>query len=573
MTMFSFQNCSKQSAIKLSDQASKSPTPVPLPGEVGPPFVDPNPQIQNKSSENFDVAAPSSVVIDQGQPLPDIYLELVKTGSGDSKLILDESNFNEKDSELGGIFDRRTEVLQKQKKGLRLKNINTNTPGSFGVGLIFKVIDSSGKTINIFNKFISITVRSKMTAGSGTGVFIDYSESARCGILNGSQSVTGFTNLESQENNLHQLCGIDKNNNALLESGSVDWTTRNGSQMPPVNSVTTSKPSGVYQNLFSEAFTGSNNAPTVVQWKCKGKDKDGLADAKQVITCRARTAIVSVATTTTTQPAVVVATTTTTQPSVVVATPSPEPVCGTSSITAKLTARAKFFDTNILLQGSDSMFALPGPGFTAKYTLQFFKSNGSLMTLAELSNCLFSNYDTGFSYYRFSVDRDYNIRFDNGGVSPSHGSVYASTSGGNALEYTGNSWGTEKISIQTKLGIIEATSNPMHSIRECNVSPTYMRVSSSGELTGTVTQPSSSFSGIQRDRDIVVVYHCGAQKYNFASPIVNYTAPNIERVQHQLNCPFQIGSSTTKDYYVRFMYFNSVGDPQCISSEFSYTSN
>lgn len=247
------------------------------------------------------------------------------------------------------------------------------------------------------------------------------------------------------------------------------------------------------------------------------------------------------------------------------------PVCGTTSITARLIAVAKFFDADVKLQGATSKFALPGPGYTAKYTLQFFKANGSVMTISELNSCLTTaSYE--YSSNSYTIDRVYYVRQTDGGVMRLEQSMSSKfgqlsvNSNANTIEYTGNSWGVDKVSIQTSIGKIDATSNPIYSIPDCNVYPSTMSVNGSGVLSGTVTQPSSSFSNIDRNRNTVVMYHCGGQDYQYGS---NTTGTEI--IQSQLYCPVRFGTSTTKDYYVRFMYFNSVGDPQCISREFMFT--
>ncbi len=198
------------------------------------------------------------------------------------------------------------------------------------------------------------------------------------------------------------------------------------------------------------------------------------------------------------------------------------------------------------------------------------------MTISELNSCLTTaSYE--YSSNSYTIDRAYYIRQTDGSVMRLEQSMSSKfgqlsvNSNANTIEYTGNSWRVDKVSIQTSLGKIEATSNSIYSITDCNVSPSTMSVNAIGVLSGTVTQPSSSFSNIDRNRSAVVVYHCGNQDYKYGINRSNITTTAEEVIQSQLDCPVRFGTSTTKDYYVRFMYFNSVGDPQCISREFMYT--
>ncbi len=447
VTMVSFQNCAKPTSIRLTDQASTAPTPLPLP-EVLPNAGENTPQ--SKVAESFDASVPSSIVVDQGQVLQELQVELIKTGIGESKFVLKESTYNQQTTDLGMMFDRNTSQLQKQNKKVSLKNINTSTPGTTTLLLTFQVMDASGKVVNTMTKRIAVTVRSK----TGTG--------------------------------------------AVVVSAPVQ-------PKPPV----------------------TPSAPALPQ------------------------------------------------PPVVVS--APVPVCGTTSITARLIAVAKFFDADIKLQGATSQFALPGPGYTTKYTLQFFKANGSVMTISELNNCSTTAVVySGYSYENIRIDRTYYRRRNDGSVFRSERSMsfrfgdFSVNSYANTIEYTGDSWGVDKVSIQTSLGQIDATSNPIYSIPDCNVYPSRtMSVNASGVLGGTVTEPSSSFSNIDRNRSTVVVYHCGAHNYQYCSN--KYNTPVIEFIGSKIYCTVRIGSSSTKDYYVRFMYFNSVGDPQCISSEYTFT--
>lgn len=117
VTMVSFQNCAKPTSIRLTDQASTAPSPLPL--EVLPIAGENAPQ--SKVAERFDVSVPSSIVVDQGQVLQELQVELIKTGIGESKFVLKESTYNQQTTDLGIMFDRNTSQLQKQNKKSEFK--------------------------------------------------------------------------------------------------------------------------------------------------------------------------------------------------------------------------------------------------------------------------------------------------------------------------------------------------------------------------------------------------------------------------------------------------------------------
>lgn len=168
LTMISFQNCAKPTSLKLTSQVSNSPSmsSPDLLSNASAPDTGVILQ-QGKVIEAFDASVPSAVAVNQGQSLQEIQVELTKTGSGNSKLVLTESSYNQSVSDLGLLFDTRYEKSQKQYKKISLKNINTNLPTTVDVKLSFQVIDASGKITSTFVKTVSVTV---LKANSGVAV-------------------------------------------------------------------------------------------------------------------------------------------------------------------------------------------------------------------------------------------------------------------------------------------------------------------------------------------------------------------------------------------------------------------
>ena len=169
LTMISFQNCAKPTSLKVTSQASNSPSKssTDLPSYTDVPGTDTTLPQQGKVIETFDASVPSMVTVNQGQSLQELQLELTKIGSGNSKLILTESFYNQSVSDLGLLFDAKFEKAQKQYKKISLKNINTSLPTTVDVRLSFKVTDSSGNLTSTFVKTVSVTV---LKANSGVAV-------------------------------------------------------------------------------------------------------------------------------------------------------------------------------------------------------------------------------------------------------------------------------------------------------------------------------------------------------------------------------------------------------------------
>lgn len=261
-----FQNCARPTALKLTDSTA-----------------DLSSKSLNKESESFNVVVPASITIAQGQEIPDIEVEVSKTGVGASEIVL-KNGQNNQSLGFGELFNVKEKNVQKQNHFVKVNNFNKNQLGTYSVELNFDILNEQKIVTQTIHKTVILKIISKTGAAA-----VDYSEVAKCGSAAGLQNISGAMS-QIESNYSGRLCGTDKANSSLLKSGSIEWTG-NSPSMPAVSYATTAS-GGVYADLFSQPFSGASNAPTVVQWKCFGKDINGVIDSSKQQSCHARTAIV-----------------------------------------------------------------------------------------------------------------------------------------------------------------------------------------------------------------------------------------------------------------------------------------